>query len=56
MPQFERPLPPAPAEKPEKLKPSDRRVGLTVELSDEWIEAVRTAPAPPEYSLDDEPT
>ena len=36
-----------PVEEWERLKRRDRQVGLTAELSDEWLEAVRTAPAPP---------
>ena len=36
-----------PIEEWERLKRRDRQVGLTAELSDEWIEAVRTAPTPP---------
>ena len=35
----------------------DRQVGLTAEISEDWIEAVRAAAAPPDYSADiDEPT
>lgn len=37
----------------ERLKRRDRQVGLTSEASDEWIEAVRTAPSPPEYAAAD---
>ena len=39
----------------ERLKRRDRHVGLTSEAPDEWIEAVRGAPSPPEYSADDAP-
>lgn len=35
-----------PVEEWERLKRRDREVGLTADLSDEWIEAVRNAPAP----------
>jgi len=36
-------------------KRRDRRVGLTAELTDEWIEAVRQAKVPEEFAhLDDE--
>jgi hypothetical protein len=34
------------AEEWERLKRRDRRVGLTTELSDEWVEAVRGAKVP----------
>lgn len=37
------------AEEWERLKRRDRRVGLTTELSDEWIEAVRGAKVPDEF-------
>ena len=37
-----------PVEEWERLKRRDRQVGLTADLSEEWIEAVRRAPAPPE--------
>lgn len=38
-----------PVEEWERLKRRDRNVGLTVEASDEWIEAVRDPAAPPDY-------
>ena len=44
-----------PVEEWERLKRRDRRVGLTVEVSDPWIEAVQTAPSPPEYPDEFEP-
>ncbi len=45
------------AEEWERLKRRDRRVGLTTELSEEWIEAVRSAKVPDEYAhLDDDLT
>jgi prevent-host-death family protein len=37
-----------PVEEWERLKRRDRRVGLTEELSDEWVEAIRSAEAPGE--------
>jgi prevent-host-death family protein len=40
-----------PVEEWERLKRRDRHVGLTADLSEEWIEAVRTAPVPPELGL-----
>jgi prevent-host-death family protein len=44
-----------PVEEWERLKRRDRRVGLTNELPDEWIEAVRDAKVPDEFAhLDDE--
>jgi prevent-host-death family protein len=39
-----------PIEEWERLKRRDRHVGLTSEAPDEWIEAVRAAPSPPEYT------
>jgi prevent-host-death family protein len=42
-----------PVEEWERLKRRDRHVGLTVELSDEWIDAIRKAPAPPGYVASD---
>ena len=40
-----------------RLKRRDRKVGLTVDLSDEWIEAVENARVPEEYAyLDAEMT
>ena len=43
------------AEEWERLKRRDRRVGLTTELPEEWVEAVRNAKAPDEFAhLDDE--
>ena len=45
------------AEEWERLKRRDRRVGLTTELSEEWVEAVRSAKVPDEYAeLDDDLT
>jgi prevent-host-death family protein len=38
------------AEEWERLKRRDRRVGLTGDLPDEWIEAVREATVPEEFS------
>ncbi len=38
------------AEEWERLKRRDRRVGLTTELPEEWIDAVRSAEVPDEYS------
>ncbi|MGA8169252.1 MAG: type II toxin-antitoxin system Phd/YefM family antitoxin [Methylocystis sp.] len=38
------------AEEWERLKRRDRRVGLTSELSEEWVEAVRSAKVPDEYA------
>ena len=38
-----------------RLKRRDRRAGLTVDLSDEWIEAIRDAKVPDQFAyLDDE--
>lgn len=37
-----------------RLKRRDRKVGLTSELSDEWIEAVKNAKVPDEYAYLDE--
>ncbi len=37
------------AEEWKRLKRRDRRVGLTTELSDEWVEAVRGAKVPDEF-------
>jgi prevent-host-death family protein len=37
------------AEEYARLKRRDRRVGLTEELSEEWIEAVRSAKVPDEF-------
>ena len=43
------------AEEWERLKRRDRRVGLTAELPEEWVEAVRNAKVPDEFAhLDDE--
>jgi prevent-host-death family protein len=39
-----------PVEEWERLKRRDRRAGLTSELPDEWIEAVRNAKAPDEFA------
>jgi prevent-host-death family protein len=33
-----------------RLKRRDRRVGLTTELPDEWVEAVRNAKVPQEFA------
>ncbi len=38
------------AEEWQRLKRRDRRVGLTAELPEEWIDAVRIAEVPDEYS------
>jgi prevent-host-death family protein len=38
------------AEEYARLKRRDRRVGLTEELSEEWIEAVRSAKVPDEFA------
>jgi len=38
------------AEEWARLRRRDRRVGLTAELSEEWIDAVRNAKVPPEYA------
>lgn len=44
-----------PVEEWERLKRRDRRVSLTSELPEEWIEAVRDAKVPDEFAaLDDE--
>lgn len=42
------------AEEFERLKRRDRKVGLTIDLSDEWAEAVRLAKVPDEYAFLDE--
>jgi hypothetical protein len=42
------------AEEWSRLKRSDRRVGLTMELPEEWVEAVRDAKVPDEFSFLDE--
>ena len=42
------------AEEYQRLKRRDRKVGLTVDLSDEWIEAIRQAKVPDEYAYLDE--
>ena len=43
------------AEEWARLKRRDRQVGLTTELSEEWVEAVRQAKVPDEFApLDDE--
>ena len=42
-----------PVEEWERLKRRDRQVGLTADLSDEWVEAARAAPAPPVVEGDD---
>lgn len=43
------------AEEYARLKRRDRRAGLTVDLSDEWVDALRSAKVPDEYrDLDDE--
>ena len=39
-----------PIEEWERLKRRERHVGLTADMSDEWIEAIRKAPSPPEYA------
>jgi prevent-host-death family protein len=38
------------AEEWQRLKRRDRQVGLTSELSDEWVEAVRNAKVPDEFA------
>ena len=38
------------AEEYTRLKQRDRRVGLTEDLPDEWVEAVRSAKVPDEFS------
>lgn len=38
------------AEEWERLKRRDRRVGLTTELPEEWVEAVRRAEVPDEFA------
>ena len=38
------------AEEWARLKRRDRQVGLTVDLSEEWVEAVRNAKAPDEFA------
>jgi prevent-host-death family protein len=38
------------AEEWERLKRRDRKVGLTAELPEEWIEAVRSAKVPEEFA------
>jgi PHD/YefM family antitoxin component YafN of YafNO toxin-antitoxin module len=38
------------AEEYARLKRRDRRVGLTEELPEEWVEAVRNAKAPDEFA------
>ena len=46
-----------PVEEWERLKRRDRRVGLTADLSDEWLEAVRNAAVPDAFAhLDSELT
>lgn len=42
-----------PVEEWERLKRRDRSVGLTADLSDDWIAAVRAAPPPPETDAAD---
>ena len=42
------------AEEWERLKRRDRKAGLTVDLSDEWAEAVLQAKVPDEYAYLDE--
>jgi prevent-host-death family protein len=39
-----------PVEEWERLKRRDRQVGLTEDLPDEWIEAVRAAQVPEEFA------
>jgi prevent-host-death family protein len=39
-----------PVEEWERLKRRDRRVGLTEDLPDEWLEAVRNAEVPEEFA------
>jgi len=38
------------AEEWERLKRRDRHVGLTIELPEEWVEAVRRAKVPDEFA------
>ncbi len=38
------------AEEWDRLKRRDRRVGLTADLPDEWVEAIRDANVPDEYA------
>jgi hypothetical protein len=38
------------AEEWQRLKRRDRQVGLTAELPDEWMEAVRSAKVPDEFA------
>jgi len=42
-----------PVEEWERLKRRDRQVGLTAEAPNEWVQAVRAAPSPPEYTAAD---
>jgi prevent-host-death family protein len=42
-----------PVEEWERLKRRDRRVGLTTELSEEWVEAVRMAEVSEEFRQPD---
>jgi prevent-host-death family protein len=42
------------AEEFERLKRRDRKVGLTIDLSDEWADAVRQAKVPDEFAYLDE--
>jgi prevent-host-death family protein len=45
------------AEEWQRLKRRDRQVGLTAELPEEWVEAVRSAKVPAEFAhLNDELT
>ena len=39
-----------PVEEWERLKRRDRRVGLTEELAEEWVEAIRDAEVPREFA------
>jgi prevent-host-death family protein len=44
-----------PVEEWERLKRRDRQVGLTADLSDEWLEAIRSARLPSESRATAEP-
>lgn len=39
-----------PVEEWERLKRRDRRVGLTAELPEEWVEAIRSAEVPDQFA------
>ncbi len=44
-----------PVEEWERLKRRDRQVGLTADLSEEWLDAIRTASPPIDVGLSDKP-